>query len=398
MPSSSDDDDTSARKLRQRVATLEGELKKARKGMSNAAKKFRAQEKELGDAERLCREQKRTVKSLTAKLASGTVAGGGTGDGSLGLGGKGGKVLSSIVNEDLVNFALSEVFKSVQGELRRQTDSSTGRAFKRIDTVQKFQAATLQVLKASLKSIAKPLVGQLREFAHDHLPAGSTFGGSGSDSDDDMLTSLRSHSHLNSASTSSGSSSPTTTTTTTTSSAQQAGRSFPAASPSSSRGGNAARLPYFPHIEAQRGGSANHVRVTVTSPDAVLRRPMTFTVACTTPFLGSASKGGGVGSRRGARGTSMSSLDALPPVARTVADFEQFAAYLKKEFPHVHVPACLAHSDTSGLVRVSGAAQQNASAEKQARDAQCVFRLPVVPRARGMSSVMFVVRVSPNGR
>ena len=43
--------------LQERVKELENELKKAKKGMSNAAKKFKNQETLLNDAQQLCKEQ-----------------------------------------------------------------------------------------------------------------------------------------------------------------------------------------------------------------------------------------------------------------------------------------------------------------------------------------------------
>ena len=327
------DDDDSEEALRARVSRLENELRKAKRGMSNAAKKFRTQEQELSDAEKRVKEQKRTVKTLTARLRANSVAAPDSSDSAAAAS------VESIVDEKLVNFALSQVFTYVQSQLRKQDEAS----FKRIDSVAKFQSSVLQVVKHSLRGNSATLVDALREFANDRAATSTSSSDFGADSDPvDSPTSAPSTSNNASSSNS------------------------PVHNPDISTGATAARLTYFAAVEEQRRNQAKHVSVRLRGH--YTDNPLKFTVTCTVPFL---STPGGSG-RRGRAGAS--SLDAIPPVVRGVRDFRQFAEYLHSALPYLHLPACLVHVD-SGIVRITGAAQHNPSAEKQARDAEYQLQL-----------------------
>ena len=293
------EDDEDVASLQRRVADLESELKKCKKGMSAAAKKFKVQERELGDAERLCRERKRAVKSLTAQLEkAGTSESAGGGGGASDQ--KSARKIDSIISTGLVQFALSEMFSVVQDELRLQDADS----FRRIESLSKFQSAALQVMKTSLKNLAGPLVDKLRSYAKENLSAGA---GGLSDSESDSGGDVDNF----------GTSQPGPT-----SNPASASTSHTASPINGSRGTNAARLPYFPLVETQRGANAKHVRVTLSGQD-YSRFPLTFTVTCITPLRGPA---GASGSRRAK--SSSSALDTLPPVSRTIADFEQLAEFV----------------------------------------------------------------------
>ena len=332
--------------LRDRVAELESELKKARRGMANAAKKFKVQEQNLAEAQKLSKEHKRTVKDLTAKLnnARGSHAPS-QGHGHVGV------AVDDVVDTDFVNFTLAQVFKLVQAEFRARDSSD----FQAIESEKKFQAASIKVVKNCLRNNSGGMVKTLQDYAKQRSSKrGDTRADSDSDSVEDFSTSGTSPPN---------STNPPASATSTHQSPVSRKKALSTATRVNTS--SAARLPYCPLVKSSRT-TANHVHVTLHGSHNAT--PLKFTVACVVPFYGTP---GGATARRASSKNSASKLDKLPPVVRTAAEFGDFATFLRREFPNVHVPKCLVQLD-AGITVVAGAVQQakKTSAVKYARDAE----------------------------